>query len=86
MTLEQAYAVAQDVERDPRFNLVSIGKFVPLKEIASATRWGVAIHLIGAERPVVVFTPLDWKAFQERSKPSTEPMRDAKHRVQPTLF
>lgn len=86
MTLEQAIEVAREVESDKRFHLVSIGKFVPVEEVCSATRWGVALQLIGAEKPVVAWDKQAWDHFRGVTKPSEEKPRDAKFRSQPSLF
>lgn len=87
MTLEQAIAVANEIEKSERFELMAIGRFVPMAELQTAERrWGVSLWLIGSESPVVIWNVQKWVEFRERTKPSDEPMRDAKHRQQLSLF
>jgi hypothetical protein len=101
MTLEQAIALGQEVDRSRAFVLVAIGRFLPPSELRTgqAPVWGVSV-LARADpddaRPTVLWDAHDWRAISgavafaessvEQLSPTAQQRPDAKFRNQPTLF
>jgi hypothetical protein len=91
MSLDDAIAVAREVEDCEEFTLVAIGRFVPREQMADSNEWGCSVLPVStsAERPVILWSRDDWKRLGESvigRQSFEEPRRDQKHRQQLSLF
>ena len=97
MNLQQATQLAEEIEADPRYLVVAIGRFQILADLVVAPDsypWCITvIPSVGGESPAKICSHADWRAYRTATAPvpqSPPPpkskRRDDEHMKQPTLF
>lgn len=89
MNFQQAVELAKVIESSPAFELVAVGRFVPVAELRPVDPWGCSVLIRSTGKSRVVWTPGEFADLVDPPAvvaPAAATRRDAEHLRQPTLF